>query len=235
MSAWSELGHYLTEGANWRGTNGITHRTVEHLRLAVTSTVLAAAVAVPLGAWLGHVRRGGVVVQWVVNIGRAIPSLAILVLLFPLSLELGFGLGFWPTVPALVVLAVPPMFANSYAGVRDVDPAVVEAARGMGLRPSEVLRHVELPNALPLVLTGVRVATLQVVATATLATLVGYNALGSFIIEGFRQREQGQLLTGSLAVALLALGIDALFVLLVRRATPWRTASVRTTSTKGNT
>ncbi len=234
MSAVSELGSYLTDGANWAGTNGITQRATEHMRLALTSVAAAAVIALPLGVWLGHIRRGGITVQWIVNVGRAIPSLAILVLLFPLSLELGFGLGFWPTVPALVLLAIPPMFANSYAGVRDVDAAVVEAARGMGLRPGEVLRQVELPNALPLILTGLRVAALQVIATATLATFVGYNALGSFITEGYAQQNDGKLLTGSLAVAVIALSVDALFVLLVRRATPWRTASVRS-SRKGTT
>lgn len=230
----SQLGSFIGDGAHWHGDRGIPHRTVEHLRLSATALAIACAVALPVGAWLGHARRGGVVVQWIVNVGRAVPSLAILALLFPLSLRYGFGLGFWPTVPALVLLAIPPMFANAYAGVRGVDPAVVEAARGMGLRPLQVLRQVEVPTALPLLLTGVRVATLQVIATATLSAYVGFNALGSFINEGFRQQDDGKLLTGAVAVATVALVVDALFVLLVRRATPWRAASVNP-STKGTT
>ncbi|MBW8825367.1 MAG: ABC transporter permease [Acidobacteria bacterium] len=232
--ALAQFGQYVTDHHHWDGPRGIPHRTVEHLRLSVTAMVAAAAVALPLGAWLGHVRRGGVVVQWLVNIGRAVPSLAILAILFPLSLRYGFGLGFWPTVPALVVLAIPPMFANAYAGVRGVDPATVEAARGMGLRPAQVLSRVEVPTALPLILTGVRVATLQVIATATLSAYVGFNGLGSFINEGFRQQDDAKLLTGAVAVATVALTVDALFVLLVRRATPWRMASARP-SRKGTT
>jgi osmoprotectant transport system permease protein len=232
--ALSELTTFMGDSANWWGTNGIVHRSLEHLRLSITALAIGVAIALPLGAWLGHVHRGGVVVQWIVNIGRAVPSLALIVLLFPLSLEYGFGLGFWPTVPALILLAIPPIFANTYAGVRDVDPAVVEAARGMGLRSREVLLDVEVPSGLPLILTGLRVATLQVVATATLGAFVGFNGVGSFIYEGFSQQDDGKLLTGALVVAVLALTIDALFVLVVRRATPWRTTGSRR-SAKGTT
>lgn len=220
----SQLVDYVTQLDHWRGSRGIAHRTIEHLRLSFLAVGVAGVVAVPLAAWLGHVRRGGVVVQWLVNVGRAIPSLAILALLFPLSLRYGFGLGFWPTLPALVALGIPPMFANTYAGVRDVDPAVVESARAMGLRPWQVLLRVELPTSMPLVLAGVRVATLQVIATATLGAYVAFNGLGSFINEGFRQQDDGKLLTGALAVALVALAVDALFAVLARRATPWRAA-----------
>jgi osmoprotectant transport system permease protein len=220
----SQLVEYVSQADHWSGQRGISHRTIEHLRLSFLAVGVAGVVAVPLAAWLGHVRRGGVVVQWFVNVGRAIPSLAILALLFPLSLRFGFGLGFWPTLPALVALGIPPMFANTYAGVRDVDPAVVESARAMGLRPWQVLVKVELPTSMPLVLTGVRVATLQVIATATLGAYVAFNGLGSFINEGFRQQDDGKLLTGAVAVALVALVVDAVFALLVRRASPWRTA-----------
>jgi osmoprotectant transport system permease protein len=223
---------FVTDGHNWSGQRGIAHRAVEHLRLSLSAVAAAAAIAIPLGSWLGHVRRGGVVVQWLVNVGRAVPSLAIVALLFPLSLHYGFGLGFWPTLPARVLLAMPAMFANAYAGVRNVDPAVVDSARGMGLRPRQVLTQVELPTALPLVLTGVRVATLQVIATATLGAYVAFNGLGSFINEGFRQQDDGKLLTGAVAVSVMALGVDALFALLARRASPWRVASLHP-STKG--
>ena len=107
---------------------------MEHLRLDASAVAVAAALAVPPGVWLGHVRRGGLAVQSMVNIGRAVPSLAIVAILFPLSLRYGFGLGFWPTFGALVLLAVPPMFTNAYVAVRSVDAAVVEAARGMGMK-----------------------------------------------------------------------------------------------------
>jgi osmoprotectant transport system permease protein len=227
MSAAHALVTYLGDGDHWVGPKGILHRTSEHLRLSLTAVAFGAAVAWPLGAWLGHIRRGGLVAQWTLNVGRAVPSLAILALVFPLSLEYGFGLGFWPTVPALVALAIPPLFTNTYAGVVGVDPAVIEAAKGMGLRPAQVLTRVELPNALPLILAGLRVATLQVIATATLGAYVAFDALGSFIVEGFSQQDTGKLLTGSLAVSLVALAVDGLLGLAARRASPWRPAGRR--------
>jgi osmoprotectant transport system permease protein len=219
---------YVTTASHWSGTRGIAHRTVEHLRLSFSATAAAALLALPIAAWLAHIRRGGLVAQSVVNIGRAIPSLAVLALLFPLSLQYGFGLGFWPTFAALVILAVPPMFTNAYAGVRSVDPAIVDASLGMGMRPTEVLLRVEIPSALSLILTGVRIATLQVIATATLGAYVGFNGLGSFINEGFRQRDDAKLLTGAIAVALCALTVDLLFGVIARRAMPWRRKESRT-------
>jgi osmoprotectant transport system permease protein len=214
--------HYVTTAANWAGERGIAHRTIEHLRLSLIATLAAAAIALPVATWLGHARRGGLAAQSIVNVGRAIPSLAVLALLFPLSLRYGFGLGFWPTFAALVVLAVPPMFTNAYAGIRSVDPAIVDASMGMGMSPLEVLLRVEIPSGLALILTGVRIAALQVIATATLGAYVGFNGLGSFINEGFRQRDDAKLLTGAVAVALCAVSVDVVFGVIARRAMPWR-------------
>jgi osmoprotectant transport system permease protein len=219
--------HYVTTAHNWSGSNGIGHRATEHLRLSFAATIAAAVFAVPVAAWLGHIRRGGFVGQSAVNIGRAIPSLAVLALLFPLSLRYGFGLGFWPTFAALVVLAVPPMFANTYAAVRNVDPAVVDASRGMGMKPAGVLLRVEIPGGAGLILTGVRIAALQVIATATLGAYVGFNSLGSFINEGIGQRDDAKLLTGAVAVALCALVVDLAFGVIVRRATRWQRKGIR--------
>ena len=224
----NEFVDYVTTASNWSGTSGIGHRTIEHLRLCLLAMVTAAALALPVAAWLGHVRRGGFLAQSIVNVGRAIPSLAVLALLFPLSLQYGFGLGFWPTFASLVILAVPPIFSNAYAGVRSVDPAVVDASLGMGMTPREVLLRVEIPSALALILTGVRIATLQVIATATLGAYVGFNGLGSFINEGFRQRDDAKLLTGAVAVALCALSVDLIFGVVARRAMPWRSKGTRT-------
>ncbi|MDP1793913.1 MAG: ABC transporter permease [Acidimicrobiales bacterium] len=212
---------YVTTSANWSGSNGIAHRSLEHLRLSFIAVVAAGLLAVPAGVWLGRVRRGGFVAQSIVNIGRAVPSLAILAILFPLCLRWGLGLGFWPTFIALVILAVPPMFTNAYTAIRSVDPSIVEASRGMGMRPLEVLSRVEIPCGLALILTGVRIATLQVIATATLGTYVGFNGLGSFINEGFLQRDNAKLLTGAIAVATSALAVDLLFGVLARQAMPW--------------
>jgi osmoprotectant transport system permease protein len=223
VSAWSEFVDYVSTADNWSGRNGITNRVEDHLRISVSAVAFAAAVAIPPALWLGHIRRGGVTVTALVNIGRAVPSFAILALVFPLSLRYGFGLGFWPTLVALVALAIPPIFTNAYAGVVEVDPSVVDAARGMGMRGGQVLRKVEVPNALPLVLTGVRVSAVQVVATATLGAFVGFGGLGAFINEGFRQQNDGKLLTGAVLVAMLAIVVELAFGVVQRRLTPWLT------------
>jgi osmoprotectant transport system permease protein len=191
----------------------------------MVSVTAASVVVIPIAAWLGHVRRGGLAAQWLVNLGRAIPSLAILSLVLPFSLRWGFGLGFWPTFVPLVLLAAPPLFTNTYVAVREVDPDVVDAARGMGLPPIQVLTRVEIPTALPVILAGLRIAVLQVIATATLGAFVGFNGLGSFLNEGFRQQDDGKLLTGALAVSLLALVIDGMLGVATRRAAPWRAAT----------
>ena len=222
MSALGELADYVTTGANWEGRNGITQAVVDHLRLSAFAVAVGAVLAIPLAVFLGHVRRGGVAAVAVVNIGRAIPTFAIVALALPFSLRWGFGLGFWPSAVALVLLAIPPIFTNTYTGIRDVDPGVVESARGMGMRGSEVLIRAELPNALPLIITGLRVSAVQVVATATLATLVGYGGLGGLVVRGMAQRDDGKLLTGAVLVALLAVLTEVLFGLVERRASPWR-------------
>lgn len=221
MSALGELWSYLTTAEHWWGVRGIGRALYDHLRLSLAAVVAAGLVAVPLAMVLGHTRRGGFLAGTVVNIGRAVPSFAILALVFPLSLRYGFGLGFWPTFVALVLLAVPPMFTNTYAGVRDVDRGIVEASRGMGMTPRQVLFGVEVPNALPLVVTGVRVATVQVIATATLGALVGFRGLGALIIAGKAEPNTGKLLAGAVLVAVLAILAEVGFSALERALTPW--------------
>ncbi|MGH9136390.1 MAG: ABC transporter permease [Acidimicrobiales bacterium] len=221
MSAWSEFVDYVTTADHWWGNTGISQRLQEHVWLSATATATAAAAAVPVALWLGHVRRGGVAANAVVNIGRAIPSFALLALVFPFSLRYGFGLGFWPTFVALFALALPPIFTNTYSGVVGVDPAAVDAAKGMGMRGGEVLWRVEAPNALPLMLAGVRVSAVQVVATATLGAFVGFGGLGSYIYRGVAQNNDALLLTGAVLVAVLAVVTEVAFGILQRAATPW--------------
>ncbi|HEV3225501.1 MAG TPA: ABC transporter permease [Acidimicrobiales bacterium] len=221
MGAVQDFTTYITTASHWWGERGILHRSLEHMRLSAASVFAAGAIAIPPALALGHGKRGGFLAQSIVNIGRAVPSFAILALLFPLALSYGFGLGFWPTFGALVFLAIPPMFTNTYVGVRGVDPSIVEASRGMGMGPAQVLFRVETPIARPLILTGVRIAAVQVVATATLGAFVGFNGLGSYIDEGFRQQDDGKLLTGAIGVAVLAFLTELVFSLVVRRATPW--------------
>lgn len=221
MSALGELADYMTTSANWWGGNGIARRLLDHVRLSAVSVVAATAIALPPALVLGHVKRGGLLAASVLNIGRAIPSFGLLSMVLPISLAWGFGLGFWPTFVALVALAVPPLFTNAYVGIRDVDRNVVEASLGMGMRPLEVLARVEFPVALPLVITGIRVCAVQVVATATLGAFVGFGGLGAFINEGFRQQDDGKLLTGAVLVAVLAIATELAFSALERAATPW--------------
>ena len=141
-----------------------------------------------------------------VNIGRAVPSFGIVGLAFPITLALGLSpLGFWATLVALVALALPPMFVNAYTGIRNTEPALVEAARGMGMTERQVLTGVELPLAAPVVMAGVRTAAVEVIATATLGAVVGFGGLGRFIIDGFAQRKYEEVFIGGVAVALLAI------------------------------
>lgn len=218
-----QMWDYLSSDAAWSGNRGLPALTWAHLKLSVLAVVVAAVVAIPPAVVLGHIRRGGLLAVSIVNIGRALPTFAIIVLILPFSLRYGFGLGFWPTLVALVLLAVPPIFTNTYTGVRDVPPDAVEAARGMGMRAGELVRKVEVPVAWPLIITGLRVSAVQVVATATLGALVGYRNLGTPIITGFAQRSQrGVLLAAAITVILLALLTDAVFALAERRLVPWR-------------
>jgi osmoprotectant transport system permease protein len=218
-----QMSDYLSSDAAWSGNRGLPALTWAHIKLSVLSVVAAAAIAIPPAVVLGHVRRGGLLAVSIVNIGRALPTFAIIVLILPFSLRYGFGLGFWPTLLALLLLAIPPIFTNTYTGVRDVPPDAVEAARGMGMRAGELMRKVEVPVAWPLIITGLRVSAVQVIATATLGALVGYRNLGTPIITGFAQpSERGALLAAAIAVILLALLTDAAFALAERRLVPWR-------------
>jgi osmoprotectant transport system permease protein len=223
-----QMWDYLQSDEAWSGRNGLPALTWAHIQISVAAMLIAALVAIPPAVVLGHVRRGALAAVSVVNIGRAIPSFAIMALLLPFSLRYGFGLGFWPTVVALVLLAIPPIFTNTYTGVRDVPADAVEAARGMGMSAGETVRKVEVPVAVPLILTGLRVSAVQVVATATLGALVAYRNLGTPIVTGFTSPDKGPMLAGALAVALLALVTDALFVLAARVLVPWRSPAGRT-------
>jgi osmoprotectant transport system permease protein len=209
---------WLTDAAHWRGGEGIPLRVGEHLAYSGTALVLAAVLAVPLGLWVGHTGRGRYLAVNVSGGLRAVPSLGLLfasiMLLGPrLSGETGVLV---PSELVLVVLAVPPILAGAYSGVEQVDPAARDAARGMGMRGWQVLWQVEVPNALPLVISGLRSAALQVVATATLAATVGLGGLGRFLIDGLSVRDYAQMAGGAVLVAALALLVDLLGATLQR-------------------
>jgi len=186
-------------------TEDITTKVLEHARLSFFPVVAALAVALPVGLYVGHRRRFEFLAVTLANLGRAIPSFAIVALALPISIRLGLGLGFWPTFAALFFLAVPPIFVNTYIGVVNVDPDAVEAGRGMGFTEGQVLRGIELPLGMPLIVTGVRTAAVQSVATATLAALVAGGGLGDYIRLGFRSGDGAALLGGAILVALMAL------------------------------
>jgi osmoprotectant transport system permease protein len=199
----NEVIAWLTDPAQWSGPEGIPVRTLQHLGYSLLATAIAAAIALPIGVLIGHTGRGAVFAVNLTNLGRAIPTLGIIILVFILA-----GFGIVPVLVALTALAVPPIVTNSYVGVRSVDPEVREAAEGMGMRGRQVLWQVELPVAMPLIMAGIRTSTVQVVATATLAAYVGLGGLGRYLIDGFSQRDLPQVVGGAILVAVLALLIE---------------------------
>lgn len=216
---------------NWDGEDGYLWRAWNTIQLSGLATLAAALIAVPLGALLGHYRRFGVSAVAVVNIGRALPSFGIIALALPITIRIarhvpdgvpifGSGLGFFPAVIALFALALPPIFTNTYTGIREVDPGTVEAARGMGLTEGKILRSVEAPLASPVIIAGLRISAVQVVATSPLAALVAYRGLGRFIVDGFAVRDNIQIFAGAVMVAALAILTEMFFGFLERRLVP---------------
>lgn len=212
---------YLTDSSSWWGRNGLVNLLWNHVRLSLFTVVAAMVVSIPPALWFGHRRRGSSAAITIVNLSRAVPTFAIIALVFPFSLRYGFGLGFWPTFVALFFLALPPIFVNTLTGVTEVDRDVVEAARAMGMREREVLLDVELPAAMPLLATGVRISAVQVVATTTLGALVGFRCLGSPILVGLATRDYGRVIVAASLVAVLSLLTELVFALLARRLSPW--------------
>jgi osmoprotectant transport system permease protein len=200
VSVVNEVVAWLTDPAQWSGPDGIPVRLLQHLWYSLLATAIAAAIALPIGVLVGHTGRGAVFAVNLTNLGRAIPTLGILILVFTLA-----GFGIIPVLVALTALAVPPIVTNSYIGVRSVDREVREAAEGMGMRGRQVLWKVELPVAMPLIMAGIRTSTVQVVATATLAAFVGLGGLGRYLIDGLSQRDLPQVVGGAVLVAVLSL------------------------------
>ncbi|MFJ4713259.1 ABC transporter permease [Streptomyces sp. NPDC088785] len=219
MNAISGAWDWLSTSANWQGEKGVWHRLSEHLYFSGVALAVACLIALPLALWLGHVGRGGALAVNVSNVGRAVPTLAVLVLLTltPLGRH-----GDLPTLIALVLFAIPPLLTNAYVGMREVDRAVVEAARGMGMSGGQVFARVELPLAYPLVMTGLRSAGVQVIATATLAAMAGEGGLGRIITAGFSLQNTPQVVAGAVLVAALALVVEGVFVVAGRFLDPSR-------------
>jgi osmoprotectant transport system permease protein len=195
---------WLADPVHWQGTDGIPTRMGEHLALSATALLIAMLVALPCGLAAGHSGRGAPAVINVANLGRAIPSLALLALCLPISFALGLGLGFWPTMFALVPLGVPPILINAVVAMRSVERDVVEVAHSMGMSDWQVLFRVELPLAAPIVIAGVRNAAVSIVATATLGAIVASGGLGRYIVDGLARQEEERLFAGAALVAAVA-------------------------------
>ncbi|HUE33055.1 MAG TPA: ABC transporter permease [Mycobacterium sp.] len=206
---------YLLTIANWTGPVGLAARILEHLEYTAIAVGASALIAIPVGAIIGHTGRGTLLVVGAVNGLRALPTLGVLLLGV-----LMFGLGLGPPLVALMLLGVPSLLAGTYAGIANVEPTVVDAARAMGMTETQVLLRVEVPNAMPLILGGMRSATLQVVATATVATYASLGGLGRYLIDGIKEREFQLALVGALTVAALALILDGLLALAVWASVP---------------
>jgi osmoprotectant transport system permease protein len=223
MDLIGEVFAWLTDPAQWTGRDAIPVRIGEHVLMSGISLLVGVAIALPLGLAIGHTRRWTGTVVAVTNVGRAVPSIGILGIAYTLTLPLVAALdlrniGTPATVIALIVLAIPPIVVNTYIGIRDVEPDIVEAARGMGMSGRQVLRRVEVPIALPVILAGVRTSSIQVIATATLGAILSTGGLGRYIVDGFAQLDEPQMVGGALLVMLLVLVSEAGFAFAQRRA-----------------
>ena len=208
---------WFGDGDHWSGDGGVPARLAEHLSISGTAIAVAALIAIPLGVLLGHLGRGGTLAINVSNVGRAVPTFGILVLL---ATAPSIGIGDRPAIYALTVFAIPPLLTNTYVGMRGVDADVKEAARGMGMTRWQTLARVEVPLALPLIAAGLRTAAVQVVATATLAAIVAGGGLGRFIVDGLARQDEDMVVAGGVLVAGLALVTELLLALLQRAVTP---------------
>ena len=203
MSILVRVAEWFTNPAHWTGSDGIPTRLGEHLEISVISVLIAGVIALPIGIVLGHFGKFGNLAINISNVGRAVPSFALLVLAFQI-----FGLGLTPIIIALVALAIPPMVTNSYVALSEVDPDIKEAARGMGYRELAQILRVEIPLAVPLLMAGIRTSAVQVVATATLAALIAGGGFGRYIIDGLDEQDYTKLVAGAILVALLALATE---------------------------
>ncbi|MDR6413700.1 ABC transporter permease subunit [Pseudarthrobacter sulfonivorans] len=202
---------WLADPSHWTGSSGIPARLVEHLQYSGLVLVIAAAVAVPVGLYIGHTGRGRVVAVAVAGALRALPTLGLLVLFALLA-----GSSLWPPVWALVILTVPPLLAGTYAGIASVDRAVVDAARAMGMTELQILFRVELPNGLQVMFGGVRTAVLQVIATVSVVAYLPLGGLGRYLFDGLVLQDFPRMLAGSLLIAGLAIVFDLILAAVQR-------------------
>jgi len=222
VNVFNETIAWLTDPTNWSGPNGIPTRLFEHIAISGISLAIAIAIALPIGMYIGHTGRHTTFAVNSANLWRALPSLAVIAIVLPITASIDPELGFkvYPTVIAMVVLAVPPILVNTYAGLAAVDRDVIEAARGQGLSGRQVLGRVELPLAVPVIVTGIRSAAIQVVATATLGAVFGFGGLGRYLVNGIAQYDTGQIMGGVVLVAALVIVTELFIALIQHISTP---------------
>ncbi|MDO5700028.1 MAG: ABC transporter permease [Bowdeniella nasicola] len=213
MSVLTAVLEWLTDPANWSGSASIPLRTAEHLGYTALAVALAALLAAPLGAYIGHTGRGRNLAVLTTGALRALPTLGLLTVLV-----LAVGIGLFAPIVALALLCIPPLLAGIYSGIESVPAAVVDASRAQGMTEWQILTRVELPLASPIIVGGIRSAVLQVVATATVAAFVPLGGLGRYIIDGLAVRDLPRVMGGSIVVVVLALAIDLAFAALQRVA-----------------
>jgi osmoprotectant transport system permease protein len=216
---------WLLDASHWSGANGIPARLLEHVGLSAASLAIAIAIALPVGLWIGHTGRFTWLAVNSANLWRALPSLAVIAIVLPITAPMDPQAGFkiYPTVAAMIVLALPPILVNAHAGVAGVERDLIEAGRGQGLSEWQILTRLELPLAMPVIVAGVRSGAIQIVATATLGAVLGFGGLGRYLVDGFAQFSLGgdaQMLAGAILVAALVIAADAAFALLQRLLTP---------------
>jgi osmoprotectant transport system permease protein len=213
---------WFTDPAHLSGVGSIQQRLLEHIVLSGAAILTATVIGLPIGLYIGHTRRFANLAINVANIGRALPSYALVVMILPISLTLSpeYGLDPIPTFVAMSLLAIPPILVGAYAGLRSVDADLVEAGRGMGLRESQILRKLELPLASSVIVGGFRTATLQVIATATIGAIVSGGGLGRFIVDGIHNQDYTTVVGGVILVAALAISVDLVLAWVQRRVTP---------------
>ncbi|MGH3158723.1 MAG: ABC transporter permease [Streptosporangiaceae bacterium] len=202
---------WLSKASNWSGSAGIASRLIEHIEYTLLAMAISMLIALPIGVWLGHRRRGSLVVIGLANLARALPTLGLLILVYVLS-----GAATWAWLVPLVALAAPPIMVNAYEGVLGVDADLKDAAVGMGMKPRQVLFKVEVPVAMPLILLGLRTAAIQVVATATIAAYISLGGFGRYIIDGLATSNYQLVAAGAACVVVLALVVQFAFSGLAR-------------------
>ena len=213
---------WFANPSHWSGANGVPDRLAQHVGISAASLAIAVAIALPIGLYIGHTGRGQALAINAANLGRAVPSLAAIAIVVPFTqmIDPARGFNLYPTIIAMVVLAMPPILVNSYAGIAEVDRDLVESARGMGMTERQILRGVEIPLAIPVIMAGVRIAVVINIGITAIATYIGAGGLGAFISRGISQTDSRQLITGALAVSLLAIAADYLLLWVQHRLTP---------------